>query len=361
MHAEMTPQSLVFALGAILDGGGSGGCDPAAIVAQAIRHRVAPLLARTPFAAALDATAAAALAEDVRLTGVHGALLDQELDRVLRELAARGIRPLVTKGAQLAHAIYDSPHLRPRADTDLLIHPADRRAITEALTALGYAPSAATSGEVIYGEFNFERTLRAGVVHYLDIHWRAAAPLLFAHAFDMRAMLATAQPLPGLSPHANGPALHHALGLGCIHVVAHHWDTLLLVWLHDLRLLADALDEEGSRLFVAAAIAGKYCDLAYCALRTTRLYFRSVALDRLIDRLAPLADGREPSAVLTHEGRGKVDDLLLDLKGAGWRERAQLIREHVFPPPAYMRAVFGDGPLALAYTRRVLRGVRRWF
>lgn len=361
MHAEMTPQSLVFAIGAILDGGSAGGCDPAAIVAQAIRHRVSALLARTPFAAALDAAAAAALAEDVRLTGVHGALLDQELDRVLSELAARGIRPLVTKGAQLAHVIYDSPHLRPRADTDLLIHCVDRRAITDALTALGYTPCAATSGTVIYGEFQFQRSLRGGVVHYLDIHWRAAAPLLFAHAFDMRALLATARPVPGLSAHAYGPALHHALGLGCIHVVAHHWDTLLLIWLHDLRLLANALDDEQQRLFVEAASAGKYCDLAYCALRTTRLYFRSAALDRLIDRVAPLADGQEPSAVLTHEGRGRVDDLLLDLKGAGWRERAQLLREHVFPPAAYMRAVFGEGPLALAYTRRVLRGVRRWF
>ena len=361
MHAEMTPQSLVFALGAVLDGGSAGGCDRGAIVAQAIRHRVSALLARTPFAAALDVDAAAVLAEDVRLTGIHGALLDQELDRVLGALAARGIRPLVTKGAQLAHLIYDSPHLRPRADTDLLIHPADRRAITEALPALGYAPCAATSGTVIYGEFAFERTLRAGVVHYLDIHWRAAAPLLFAHAFDMGALLATARPLPALSAHAHGPAPHHALGLGCIHIVAHHWDTLLLIWLHDLRLLADALDEEGQRLFVDAAVAGKYCDLAYCALRTTRLYFRSASLDRLIDRLAPLADGLEPSAVLTHEGRGRVDDLLLDLEGAGWRERALIIREHLFPPAAYMRAVFGKGPLALAYTRRVLRGVRRWF
>lgn len=360
MHAEVTIQSVVFALGAILDGGSAQGCDPAAIVDLAIRHRVSALLARTPFAAALDPAVAAALAEDVRLSVVHGALLDQELDRVLGELAARGTRPLVIKGAQLAHVMYDSPHLRPRADTDLLIDRADRRAITQALAALGYRPCAATSGTVIYGEFTFERTLRAGVVHYLDIHWRAAAPLLFAHAFNMRALLATARPLPALSAHARGPALHHALGLGCIHVVAHHWDTLLLIWLHDLRLLADALDDEGHRLFVDAARDGKYCDLAYCALRTTRLYFRSAALDRLIDRLAPLADGLEPSAVLTHEGRGKMDDLLLDLKSAGWRERAQLIREHVFPPAAYMRAVFGDGPLALAYTRRVLRGVRRW-
>ena len=361
MHAEVTPQSLVYALGAVLDGGSADHCDPAALVAQAIRHRVSALLARTPFAAALDPATAAVLAEDVRLSVVHGALLDQELDRVLGALAARGISPLVTKGAQLAHLIYDSPHLRPRVDTDLLIHPADRRAITDALPALGYAPCAATSGTVIYGEFHFQRTLRAGVVHYLDIHWRAAAPLLFAHAFDMPALVATARPVPALSAHARGPALHHALGLACIHVVAHHWDTLLLIWLYDLQLLAEALDDEGQRLFVDAAQAGKYCDLAFCALRTTRLYFRGVALDRLIDRLAPLADGLEPSAVLTHEGRGKVDDLLLDLKSAGWRERTQLIREHVFPPAAYMRAAFGEGPLALAYTRRVLRGVRRWF
>src|SRR5687767_15402194 len=134
----MTTQSLVFALGAILDGGSAEGCDPAAIVEQAIRHRLSALVVRTKFAAALPPAPAAALAEDARLQAVHAALLDQELGRVLAELAARGIRPLVTKGAHLAHALYDAPHLRPRADTDLLINPADRGAITAALPALGY-------------------------------------------------------------------------------------------------------------------------------------------------------------------------------------------------------------------------------
>jgi hypothetical protein len=32
----------------------------------------------------------------------------------------------------------------------------------------------------------------------------------------------------------------------------------------------------------------------------------------------------------------------------------------VLPPPAYMRTAFGGRPVALAYTLRLLRGVRRW-
>jgi hypothetical protein len=126
--------------------------------------------------------------------------------------------------------------------------------------------------------------------------WRAAAPLILAHAFDVRVLAAQARPLDSLAPGARGPALHHALALGCVHVVAHHWDTPLLRWLYDLRLMADALDEAGQELFVQAALEGQYCDLSYCALRTARRYFRIAGLDLLMKRLAPRADGREPSA-----------------------------------------------------------------
>jgi hypothetical protein len=357
----MTLEATVLALGAVLDGRPSAECAPEAIVEQAIRHRVSPLLARTAFARQLPGALADILAEDVRLKALHAAVLDDELRRLLGALRQYGLTPLVTKGAHLAHTLYPAPHLRPRADTDLLIAVADRRGMREALAAAGYVPSDATTGSLILGEFAFERRLRGGVVHYVDVHWRAAAPLVFERAFDVRRLAAQARPVAGLGPDARGPALHHALALGCVHVVAHHWDTLLLLWLYDLRLMAEALDAEGRRAFVDAAIEGRYCDLAYCALKTTRLYFESAALDALIETLAPRADGREPSAVLTHSGRRPVDDLLLDLRGTGWRGRFTLLREHVLPPPAYMRAAFGDWPLPIAYTIRLLRGVRRWF
>jgi hypothetical protein len=110
----MTLESTVFALGAVLDGRSPGDCDPSALVEQAIRHRVSPLLSKTAFA------------------------------------------------RQLPPAVYPAPYLRPRADTDLLIDAADRPAMTEALVACGYVPGVSRSGARILGQFPFERTLRGG-------------------------------------------------------------------------------------------------------------------------------------------------------------------------------------------------------
>src|SRR5262249_59236976 len=103
-----------------------------------------------------------------------------------------------------------------------------------------------------------EGGLRADETHYVDVHWRPAAPLMFERAFDIRAIAAAAQPIPAFGSHARGPALPDALALAAVHLVAHHWHQILLVWLEDIRLLADALDERGRRQLVDGAIAGSY-------------------------------------------------------------------------------------------------------
>jgi hypothetical protein len=302
----------------------------------------------------------ARLEEDARLAALHGALLDRELEHLVARLADRGMAPLVVKGAHLAHTVYSAPALRPRADTDLLIDPADHAGTVDALIACGYVGSARTNGAVILGQFGFERRLPVNVTHYVDVHWRPAAPLLFDRAVEVRAIAADACPIPALGSHARGPSPPDALALACIHLVAHHWDQILLIWLEDIRLLADALDDEERQQLVDRAAAGSYTVVLNAALRTARLYFESAGLDRTIGAVAPHVNDSESASALIRDGRRKIDDLWLDLRHARWRQRARLLREHVLPPADYMRARFGT-PMPVAYTKRILLGVRKWF
>jgi hypothetical protein len=360
MPSGLTLEAAVFAAAAAIDERDvDAACDPAVIVERAVLHRVSALLARSAWARSLPPAEAARLEEDARLGAVHAAVLDRELAHLLARLADRGVMALVTKGAHLAHAVYPLPALRPRADTDLLIEPADKAATADVLGACGYSRSGRTSGAVILGQFEFERRLRGDVTHYVDVHWRPAAPLMFERAFDIRAIAAAAQPIPALGPGARGPALPDALALACVHLVAHHWHQILLVWLRDIRLLADAIDERGRRQFLEGGIAGSYTVLLDAALRTARLYFESCGLDQAIASVAPHVNDAEPAAALVRDGRRKADDLWLDLRHAPWRQRARLLREHVLPPADYMRARFG-GPVPLAYAKRFLLGVRKW-
>lgn len=361
MPSGLTLEAAVFATAAAIDGRDvDAACDPAVVVECAIVHRVSALLAQSGWSRSLPPAEAAKLEEDARLGALHGAVLDRELEHLLATLRDRGLTPLVIKGAHLAHAVYSSPARRPRADTDLLIDPASKFRTTEVLTAHGYSRSARTSGAVILGQFEFERRLRSDVTHYVDVHWRAAAPLVFERAFDFRGLCAVAAPVPPLGPHARGPSLPDALALACVHLVAHHWHQILLVWLYDIRLLADAIDEQGRRQLVDRAIAGSYTVVLNAALRTARLYFDSAGLDQAIAAIAAHVNEGEAASALTRDGRRKVDDLWLDLRHAPWRARAQLLRDHVLPPPDYIRARFG-GPVPLAYAKRVLLGVRKWF
>jgi hypothetical protein len=360
MPSGLRLQAAVFAAAAAIDGRDiDPAYDPAVVVDRAILHRVSALVARSAWARSLPRVEAERLDEDARLGALHAALLDREVEHLVARLAGRGVAALVTKGAHLAHTVYPTPALRPRADTDLLIDPAERNRTADVLATCGYSRSTRTSGAVILGQFELERRLPADVTHYVDVHWRPAAPLMFERSFDVRGLAAAARPIAALGPCARGPGLPDALALACIHLVAHHWHEILLVWLEDIRLLADAIDDGGRRQFVDRAVAGSYTVILDAALRTARLYFDSAGLDRAIAAVAACVNSSEAASALTRDRRRKVDDLWLDLRHAPWRRRAQLLREHVLPPADYVRARFG-GPAPVAYAKRFLLGVRKW-
>ena len=164
-----------------------------------------------------------------------------------------------------------------------------------------------------------------------------------------------------LGAHAFGPSLPNALILACIHLEAHHRRGAILLWLYDLRLLVQTLDEMQESAFVDAAASTGVTAICAQALADAREYFDDPSLASLAARVAARGAGRsEPSARLLTIAR-PVDQLLLDLKTpASWRTRLTLLREHLWPDADYMRASGAHGWLPLAYARRAISGARKW-
>ena len=323
----------------------------------AVTEHVAPLLAKGG-ARFANAAAAAIVADRARIDATRTTILDDELRRVYGALATAGLSPVVIKGAHVAHTVYPDPLQRPRSDTDLLIDPADRDAIDAMLRDCGYRPAVHVRGSIILGQFHFERRDRSGVMHFLDVHWRVAAPLVVDRVLPARDVLNAARPLPALGGNARGPALEDALALGCIHVVSHHWPHLELRWAYDFRLLLDALGTAGEHRFVAAAHDRGYGMIAAHAFAAAGSLLEDSALQSVADRLARGAESEATAALL---GMTRpADRLWLDLRTAGWRDRVRLLREHLLPDRAYMIETGGAQPLPLAYTRRAWSGMRRW-
>jgi Uncharacterised nucleotidyltransferase len=332
------------------------------LVDEAVSHGVAALFARTPAAASAPPAVASRLHGIVAGYEALLAVRDCELARVLAHLASGGVSPVVIKGAHLAHTIYAAPVLRPRGDTDLVIAWEEQAAVAGLLETAGYRRKVHVRGTLILGQCHFQRTDRAGIVHALDVHWRLAAPLVFRRVLPAAALRASRVPIPALGPHAWGPGRAHALLIACVHLVAHHRLSPVLLWLHDIARLAEAFDDREAGAFLDGAAGAGISTVCASALDRARRYFDGPAIGALaLAAHAQSVPAEEPSARVLRASR-PLDGLWLDLRSCdGWRERFTLLREHVCPDPEYMRATTAPaGSLPLAYVRRAIAGFGKW-
>ncbi len=338
--------------------------DPGDAVEEAIAHGVAPLLAQTigrgesgwppPFAAGL----AAAARGEIALAGIR----ERALTGVLEALAAGGVRALVIKGAHLAYALYESPELRPRWDTDLLIDEADRERTREILERRGYAYVPHVSGSLVMPQFHFRREDRSGAADQLDVHWRLAVPHAFSALPLLEELWDRSALIPALGQAARGPSLADALLIACAHQAAHHSDWRALIWVVDVQRLAERLSSGEAEWFVERSTRARIRAVAGRALSLARDLLGA----RLPPPLASLArepiDTGEPSAAYLSPV-GPIQRIALDLRTLdGWNARTRLLREHLFPPRAYMRVYAADTnwPTPALYLRRIVSGAARW-
>jgi hypothetical protein len=335
--------------------------EPQAFVEGALHHQLTPLLVRAGLGVHLPEEAAARLRQATREHAVLTAMRDRELARVIDRLHQDGVRCLVIKGAHLAHACYPCSYLRVRADADLLIRPADRDGAVETLQALGYRrQQAMQTGPAVLGQMLFAHEERPGSA--IDLHWRLASPRLAAALFDTDALLARAVPLPALGPYARGPSITDALAIACVHQVAHHRGDDRLLWMYDVHLLLQALDDLDADLFVHRAAERGMALICRCVIDGTAARLPSPRAAEVSKKLQAAA-AVEPAAVLLDARApiaGMIDDLSVERR---WRERMRLVAGHLFPPPAYMRATWAPdsrAPLPVLYARRLLQGTPRW-
>lgn len=338
-----------------------------AFLAAARRHRVEPLVAwhlqRTGALAAWPEAVRTALTRAAVMSGAVAELFDSELTRILAALASKGIEPLLFKGAAVGHTRYPHPYLRPHVDTDLLVRREDAPAAGAVLEGLGYRRLDFVSGELVSYQVPYARTGGHGVQHVFDLHWRIANPQLFADLLSYDDLSPEAVAVPALGEHARAVDGIRALVLACVHRMAHHNDSVDLLWLYDIHLLATGMDEREARALATLAADERVRTVCARGLALARKWFDTQLPAGLLEELQiPAAETVEP--YLGGHQR-KLDVLLSDLRTLpGWRTRWQLLREHLLPPASYMRASYRTSSpfvLPMLYVYRVVRGAHRWF
>jgi len=230
------------------------GRDTAAVaefLAAARSHGVVPLLdsafgrvtALAAWPAALRAQCHRAALAHAGYELAHGA----EIERVIAELVRAGAQPLLLKGTGLAYAIYPSPVLRPRSDTDLLIDRESRDGAIRALQTLGYRRVGGPAGEFVGYQMQLQRRDAHDLAHNIDLHWRISDTQSFAWLFSIAELTAAAKPVPALCSGASRLGNVHAL----LHCLLHRAATNFhspglgdrLLWSYDIHLLVNAMTD----------------------------------------------------------------------------------------------------------------------
>ena len=335
-----------------------------AVVDAASSHDVAALVASAAAVNDWPQAVRSVLQDLRRLAAATEAVRRQDLIRLVEAFADAGVRCLLLKGAPLAYTHYSQPWLRPRFDTDLLIHPSDRARADAVLRELGYALTVQVSGTLVANQLQYQRRDRYQLTDTIDLHWKITNPHLFADALTVDELEAAAQPVPQLGPCARALSNVHALILACVHRVAHHQNSDRLIWLYDIHLLVSAMTPAEHVAFTALARRKRLRAICAAGLDHARRQFNTrCSVEGLDAGAIDSHDAPEPTAAFLQPNLRRVDILRSDLRNVGgWTQKLRLIREHVLPPPAYLRARYGRRtPLVVAYVDRVVTGMAKWF
>ncbi|MBI4500161.1 MAG: nucleotidyltransferase family protein [Gemmatimonadetes bacterium] len=305
-----------------------------------------------------------ALARAAREEATRETLRRRELIRALDALAAAGIAPLLLKGTALAYTAYPSPELRPRSDTDLLIRREEVDVARRILQHLGYREPAYCDGELLFCQFEVQRTDEFGVLHALDFHWKISTQSLFSGLFSYDELADGAVSIPALGSNARAPGLVQSLLLACVHPVMHHRNVERLIWVHDIRLLASSLTPEQWNGFAELARSKGVATICAHELALAGRWLNTAVPADVIAALSS-PPGSEPTATYLAPDRRWHDELVSNVRGLGsWRDRLRLLREVAFPGASYMLKAYDLSDrlstralLPLLYAHRGLRGV----
>jgi hypothetical protein len=262
------------------------------------------------------------------------------------------------KGSALAHTSYPAPWLRPRTDSDCLIARKDLAAFEAVFSALGYHKQFALEGDYVSYQSTFRKPLIGDSVMNIDLHWRINNRQCLSQAYSVQQIMRDGENIESLGAQITVPSRIDSLLIAAIHRLGHHALEERLVWLYDVHLLAESLDEQQWQ-----ALVRKAHEKQIAAITENTLCLSKTLLDTSIPNfvMQALSDHTdEPSAIFLKRNLPEWRFFLRDLQTMnGWRAKCGLLREHIFPNAEYIRQRMGTRSVLLGYLKRLIRGLRR--
>jgi len=267
---------------------------------------------------------------------------------------------ILFKGSALAYTVYPEPWLRPRSDSDCLIDQSDYQQFSKVFNELGYQKLFAIEGKHISYQSTFSKALVGQATLSIDLHWRINNRQTLANTFDVHELIESSQHLLQLSNAIKIPSTINSILIASLHRLGHHQNEERITWLYDIYLLANTLSDNDWRHLCNKAGDKKIAAITLNALKyCQRLFDMEIPRDAE-QTLIDLAAKDEPSQLFLDRDLPEWRYFVHDLKGlTGWRNKLGLMFENIFPNPSYVRQQMGTKNTALAYLKRMIRGLQR--
>jgi hypothetical protein len=172
----------------------------------------------------VPAASTARLRDASRASAARNLLLIADLGRILRAMRAGGIPVIPLKGAFLAESVYGDIALRPMADLDLLVKPADLPRAIDTLRQLGYRSEQPFDPVAQQSGFQDMPPMRRPGGAMVELHWTLVTPLCGARIDERelaglweRSVPATIAGAPSRALAPEDLLLHL-----CMHASVHH-------------------------------------------------------------------------------------------------------------------------------------------
>lgn len=286
------------------------------------------------------------------------------LSGVLREAAEAGLGVLLTKGGRLTGSVYCDPGLRPVADIDLVVRPADWRAFRRILEARGFidASPLPVDPERSRLRWIFTPYYSRGRL-FLEIHF---APLGFHMPLvDEAAVWASARIQRFDGAEARVLAPEHELAYLCAHALQHSYSRL--IWLVDIAEMCRREKIDGDALISFCRREGLSAPVHHALRLVDRLWPGTVP-GGWIDDLTPgrlerrLLRSLWPEDRIAGRGPGASHPfysptLFAILETRRFVPALRGLANVFFPPPAWVSFTYGIprrfGPLLRHYAWRL--------
>ena len=334
------------------------GLDDSNIVERMDHHGITLLALR---ANTLSESVTKSLQSRKAMMAANTTLKTNTLINVFNRFNKAGLQKCILfKGMALAHTHYPEPWLRPCSDSDCLIAPSERKKFDNAFQKLKFEKLFAIEGELLSYQSSYARLLTGKTALNIDLHWRINNRQILAKTYDLSELSERATSIESLGHSVLLPSAVDSIIIACLHRLGHHANDERLIWLYDIHLLANSLNEGDWNELCLLCKDKQLAAITLDALKICNDLLGTEIPSQVEQSLKELARRKEASKLFLQRQLSEWRIFTQDLKALdGIALKLQLIGEHLFPSSDYIREQMGTDNLFFGYTQRFFRGLKR--